>query len=257
MDIQQAREDIVEVGRRMYQRRLIVGLDGNVSVRLSSDHVLATPAGACKGFLTPADLVVVDLDGKPVEGGRASTELGMHLVIYRQRPDVDAVVHGHPPYATAFAAAGIELDRCLLPEIIVTLGRVPITEYATPSTEEVGQAVRRVVSEHDAFLLRNHGAVAVGQGLLPTYYKLETVEQLAHITFVAEMLGGARALDREQVAKLHAIRSVYGLDRAAPACRTAEEPSSEGSPSASGRPARDRLAEIVAEEVARVLRSES
>jgi L-fuculose-phosphate aldolase len=256
MDIQRVREEIVEVGRRMYEHRLVVGLDGNVSARVSPERVLATPAGVCKGFLNPQDLILVDLDGRPVEGGRPSTELGMHLVIYRQRPDVDAVVHGHPPYATAFATAGIDLDRCLLPEIVVSLGEVPVTDYATPSTEEVGEAVRRVATDHDAFLLRNHGAVAVGRGVLSTYYKLETVEHLAHITFASEMLGGARALDQEQVAKLHAIRSVYGLDRPVPACRVAEEEAAGAAPE-TPPPSSDRLADVVAEEVARILRERS
>jgi L-fuculose-phosphate aldolase len=248
----------------MYQYRLVVGLDGNVSARVGEDRVVATPAGACKGFLKPEDLVLVDLDGRPIDGGRPSTELEMHLVLYRQRPDVDAVVHGHPPFATAFATAGIDLDRCLLPEIVVSLGRVPVTTYGTPSTGEVGEAVRAVADEHDAFLLRNHGVVALGRGVLPTYYKLETVENLAHITFVAELLGGARSLSDEQVRKLQAIRSVYGLDRPVPACRTADDPRpAAGRPAAptglselsgSLRPAAtDDLAAVVAEEVARAL----
>lgn len=217
--LQQARNDLVAAGRAMRSARLVVAREGNLSVRLGPDRVLVTPAGADKGCLDAHELVVVDLDGAVVEGGRASTETGMHLEIYRRRPDVGAVAHGHPPHATAFAVAHRPLDACLLPEVVTTLGCVPLTRYATPSTGEVAEAVAEVCSDHDCFLLRNHGAVAAGPTPGVAVERLETVEQLATVTWLAEALGGARPLDRAQVDALMRIRSVYGLSGPLPDCR--------------------------------------
>lgn len=201
---------------------LVVATEGNLSARVGGDRVLTTPAGRDKGELAAADLTLVDLQGRVIEGPRPSTELEMHLAVYRVRPDVGAVVHGHPPYATAFAAAHRPLDACVLPEVVVTLGCVPLSEYGTPSTPEVAAAVEALARDHDALLLRNHGAVAMGADPRRALYTLETVERLAQITWLAESLGGAKALDREQVDRLLAVRSVYGLMRAVPSCRPAD-----------------------------------
>ncbi len=224
----------------MYSLRLVVGNDGNLSARVGADRVLTTPAGSCKGFLQPNDLVLVDMQGHVVSGGRPSTELPMHLAAYSRRVDVEAVVHGHPAHATAFAAAGRALDACVLPEVVTTLGRIPVTDYGTPSTSEVPRVVTDVVGNHDAFLLRNHGAVAVGTSVFDALAKLETVEHLAQITLLANQLGGATVLSRAQVDRLVEIRGVYGLEGPVPDCSAADE-STENDGLAD-----DRLADVVA-----------
>ncbi|HSA24843.1 MAG TPA: class II aldolase/adducin family protein, partial [Myxococcota bacterium] len=155
----QARQELVEYGRRLWLRGFVAANDGNLSVRLDGERVLTTPTGVSKGFMAPDDLLVTDLGGARVEGrGRPSSELPMHLEIYRGRPDVRAVVHAHPPVATAFAVAGIPLDQCLLPEMVVSLGAIPIAPYGTPSTEEIPASIRPFVPRCDAVLLANHGA---------------------------------------------------------------------------------------------------
>src|SRR6202162_1386963 len=177
------RADIVEVGRRMYARGYVASNDGNISIRLDDDTVLTTPKNVSKGFMTPDMCVVTDLAGKKIRGTRdASSELLMHLEVYRNRPDVRAVVHAHPPTATGFAVAGIPLDRAVLAEVICTLGSIPLAEYATPSTRELPDAVRKYIKAHDGMLLANHGALTVGGDLYSAYFKMETVEHFAKIS---------------------------------------------------------------------------
>ena len=215
----QLRADIVEVGRRLYARGYTASNDGNVSVRLSEGRVLTTPKSVCKGFMTPEMLVVVDLDGRKIEGERdASSELKMHLEVYRQRPDVRAVVHAHPPLATGFAVAGIPLDRAVLAEVVTTLGSIPIADYATPSTEELPAAVRQYIRAHDGLLLANHGALTVGHELFAAYFKMETVEHFAKISLVARLLGGERLLSQQEVERLQGLRGMYGIASPAPIC---------------------------------------
>lgn len=216
-----ARRQIVAAGRAMRARQLVVAREGNLSARVGVDLFLTTPAGADKGELAERDLVLVDGRGEPVAGGRPSSETPMHLAIYEVRSDVAGITHGHPPHATAFALAGRALDRCLLPEVVVDLGRVPLSEYGTPSTEEIPTAVRSVARDHHAFLLRNHGAVSMGPDVRSALDRLETVEQLARITLFAEMLGGAQGLDEAQVRALMDIRGGYGLSGSVSACATA------------------------------------
>jgi L-fuculose-phosphate aldolase len=171
----QLRADICEVGRRMYARGYTASNDGNISVRLGPDRLLMTPASVCKGFMSPDMMVITDLDGNKIAGERTpSSEMQMHLEVYRRRPDVQAVVHAHPPIATGFAVAGIPLDRAVLAEVVCTLGSVPIAEYATPSTKELPEAVSKYVQAHDGMLLANHGALTMGKDLFSAYYKMET-----------------------------------------------------------------------------------
>ncbi|HKK69973.1 MAG TPA: class II aldolase/adducin family protein [Candidatus Krumholzibacteria bacterium] len=217
------RDELVEVGRCMRDRGLVVATEGNLSVRLDAERVLATPAGADKGRLRAADLVEVDLAGRVIGAGRASTELDMHLAIYGIRPDLQAICHAHPPHATAFAAAHRALDACVLPEVVCTLGAVPLSAYGTPSTSEVADAVRAVFADHDACLLRNHGAVAAAAGPTAAMYVMETVERLAQVTWLAENLGGVRSLGREEVDRLLSIRGVYGAERPVPPCRACDD----------------------------------
>jgi L-fuculose-phosphate aldolase len=213
------RADIVEVGRRLYARGYTASNDGNISVRLGSDRLLMTPTSVCKGFMTVDMMVITDLDGKKLEGERnPSSEMQMHLEVYRRRPDVNAVVHAHPPLATGFAVAGIPLDRAVLAEVVCTLGSVPIAEYATPSTKELPAAVGKYVQAHDGMLLANHGALTLGKDVFSAYYKMETIEHFAKISLVARLLGGERILSREEVFRLQDLRGHYGIAAPAPIC---------------------------------------
>jgi len=218
------RADIVEVGRRMYARGYTASNDGNISVRLGSDRLLMTPKSVCKGFMTPEMMCITDLTGRKLEGDRdPSSEMQMHLEVYRQRPDVQAVVHAHPPTATGFAVAGIPLDRAVLAEVLTTLGSIPIAEYATPSTRELPEAVRKYIKAHDGMLLANHGALTVGSDLFAAYYKMETIEHFAKISLVARLLGRENLLSREEVMRLQDLRGSYGIKAPAPICAETQE----------------------------------
>ena len=219
MNESQLREAIVEVGRRLYARGYTASNDGNISTRLDDRRLLMTPKSVCKGFMSPDMMVVTDLEGKKLAGERdPSSEMQMHLEVYRQRPDARAVVHAHPPIATGFAVAGIALDRAVLAEVVTTLGSVPIADYATPSTKELPEAVRKYVKAHDGMLLANHGALTLGADLFGAYYKMETIELAAHISLVAWQLSGARVLSRKEVDRLQGLRGMYGIAAPAPIC---------------------------------------
>ena len=225
---QQLRADIVEVGRRLYARGYTASNDGNISVRLDDRRLLMTPKSVCKGFMDPAMMCITDLDGVKLAGDRdPSSEMQMHLEVYRQRPDVQAVVHAHPPIATGFAVAGIPLDRAVLAEVVTTLGSVPIAEYATPSTRELPEAVRKYVKAHDGMLLANHGALTLGADLFAAYYKMETIEHFAKISLVARMLGGERLLSRDEVFRLQGLRGMYGIAAPAPLCADPDDASDQ------------------------------
>ena len=219
MSERQLREDIVEIGRRLYDRGYTASNDGNISVRLDAGRLLMTPKSVCKGFMTPEMMCITDLDGRKLAGERdPSSEMQMHLEVYRQRPDAVAVVHAHPPTATGFAVAGIPLDRAVLAEVVTTLGSVPIAEYATPSTKELPEAVRKYVKAHDGMLLANHGALTLGGDLFAAYYKMETIEHFAKISLVARLLGGENLLSRKEVDRLQGLRGMYGIASPAPIC---------------------------------------
>src|SRR5690349_22272563 len=219
MSVESLRADIVEIGRRMYARGYTASNDGNISVRIDIDRLLMTPKSVCKGFMTPDMMCVTDLSGKKIAGDRdPSSEALMHLEVYRQRTDVNAVVHAHPPIATGFAVAGIPLDRAVLAEVLTTLGSIPLAEYATPSTSELPAAIRKYVKAHDGMLLANHGALTVGADLFSAYYKMETIEHFAKISLVARLLGGERLLSREEVDRLQGLRGMYGIAAPAPIC---------------------------------------
>jgi L-fuculose-phosphate aldolase len=193
--------------------------DGNISARLDDSRLMTTPKSVSKGFMTPDMLVVVDYEGRKVSGDRdPSSELPMHLEIYRNRPDVRAVVHAHPPLATGFAVAGIPLTRAVLAEVITTLGSIPIAAYGTPSTAELPAAVRKYIKAHDAMLLANHGAVTCGVGVLSAYYKMETIEHFAKISLVARLLGRENLISRAEVERLQGLRGTYGIASPAPLC---------------------------------------
>jgi L-fuculose-phosphate aldolase len=213
------RAHIVEVGRRLYARGYTASNDGNISVKLDDGRLLMTPKSVCKGFMSPEMMCITDLDGKKLAGERdPSSEMQMHLEVYRQRPDIRAAVHAHPPIATGFAVAGIPLDRAVLAEVVTTLGSVPIADYATPSTRELPDAVRRYIKAHDGMLLANHGALTVGSDVFAAYFKMETIEHFAKISLVARLLGGERLLSRQEVDRLQGLRGMYGIAAPAPIC---------------------------------------
>jgi L-fuculose-phosphate aldolase len=212
MNLQQAKADIIHVGKRMYDRGYVASNDGNISVRLSEDRLLVTITGVSKGFLTSEQLVVIDYDGNLVSGSnKPSSEIKMHLMVYQERPDIHAVAHAHPPTATGFSVAGIPLTECLLPEVIVALGSIPIIEYGTPGGMELVEPIRKYVHDYDAFLLENHGALTIGPNVINAYHKMETMEHFAKIYLVARMLGNVNTIGDEDVGKLLNLRERFGV----------------------------------------------
>lgn len=214
------REEIVRVCRRMYEKGWVAANDGNVSVRMGPEEILCTPTALSKSMVSEGDLIICDLNGCKVRGVRECTsEIHMHLAAYRMRPDVMAVVHAHPPFATGFAAAGRALNKALLPEVVVQLGAVPLAPYGLPGTPALAEGMRPFISTYDAILLENHGCTTFGADVWQAFFRMETVEHLAHVTFVAELVGGARALPRSEVEKLFASRARYNVHSAAgPQC---------------------------------------
>ena len=210
MDEQTARRQIVEIGNLLYERSYVVSSDGNVSVRLDDGRIVATPTMMCKGRMTEDSLAVTDASGKPLTQRKPSSELAMHLLIYRERPDVKAVCHAHPPHGTAFAVAGLPIDQPILSEVILTLGCVPLAAYGTPSTDELTEAMRPLVKHHNALLMANHGAVAYGSDLWQAFDRLETLEHTARIAILARMLGGSKNLPADAIEKLINVREAAG-----------------------------------------------
>jgi L-fuculose-phosphate aldolase len=210
MDEQTARREIVRVGKLLYERGYVVSSDGNVSVRLDDGRVVATPTQTCKGRMSEDSLCVTDLEGKPLDERRASSELAMHLLIYRERADVRAVCHAHPPHGSAFAVAGLAIDQPILSEVILTLGCVPLAEYGTPSTDELTDAMRPLVKHHNALLMANHGAVAYGADIWQAFDNLETLEHTAKIAILSRALGGSRKLSPDAIEKLINVREAAG-----------------------------------------------
>ena len=209
---QQHRQDIVDIGKLVWQKGWVASNDGNISIRLEKNRILCTCTGISKGMMTPDDLIICDLDGNKLEGSRERTsEIAMHLTIYQMRPDVQAVVHAHPPVATGFAVAGRPLTQALLPEVIVGLGCVPLAEYGLPGTPALTDGMLPYIPKYDAILLGNHGSVCYAEEVYKAFFKMETVEHFARITLVAEMLGGPKVLPREEVDKLFDSRSRYGV----------------------------------------------
>jgi len=216
----QLRQEIVQVGRLMYDKGLIVSNDGNISGRLNPGRLLITPSGLHKGFLEPGDILLIDEDGQRIGPGsinnrklKPTSELPLHLEAYRQRPDIDAVVHAHPPISITLSIAGIPMADCLLPEVIVSLGLIPTTEYATPASRESIRAIRDLITNHDALILQRHGSVTVGDTPMQAFMRLETVEQNARIAFMLAQLGVVNPLPPEEVAKLLKQREALGLAR--------------------------------------------
>jgi len=200
------REDLIRFGRLCYERHMLVSMDGNLSALLPDGNILATKAGCHKGFLCDEDLVVIDRQGRRLRGAGAPTsEIHMHLACYEERPDVRAVVHAHPPISIAFTIAGVSMARCVLPEVVLTLGTIPTVDYATTGTHTLADAIRPHIRDHDAILMDRHGAVCLGKDLLSAFCNLETMEHTALITKTARDLGGIRELPPEEAVKLRSM----------------------------------------------------
>lgn len=221
------REEIVEIGRLVFQKGWVAANDGNITARMDQDRIMATPTGVCKGMMHPDDLIVVDMQGNKIYGRKERTsEIAMHLTIYNLRPDVRAVVHAHPPVATGYAAAGKPLNLALLPEVIIALGCVPLADYGLPGTNALTDPLLPYIPKYDAILMGNHGAVCYGEDVFKAYFRMETVEHFARISLVAELLGGANILPRTEVDKLLDSRTRYGVKTKAggvPGCPLAAE----------------------------------
>ncbi|ERL04939.1 class II aldolase/adducin family protein [Mitsuokella sp. oral taxon 131] len=214
MAYEKIKDEICDVCHKMWQLGWVAANDGNVSVKLPDGTLMVTPTGISKSFITPEKLVHIDRDGKILEaeeGYRPSSEIKMHLRCYKEREDVGAALHAHPPTATGFAVAHVPLDRYDMIETVATLGSIPITPYGTPSTQEVPDAIAPYLAEHDAVLLENHGALTVGATLIDAYYRMETVELFAKINLTAYMLGGPKEISRENIDKLIELRKYYGI----------------------------------------------
>jgi len=206
------RRAICNLGSLCYQRNYIVGADGNLSARMSDGSVLITPAGAMKGFLEPHQIAHIDMDGAVLDRGpKPSSEAGIHLVSYAERPDVKAVVHAHPPHAVALTIAGIDLQAPFIPEIVVTIGGIPTAQFGTPGTPELAESIRAIVRCSDTVLMTHHGSVTLGSNLMDAYKKLDMVEHTARILYLAHTVGPAQPLSPEYVKKLLATRGMLGI----------------------------------------------
>jgi L-fuculose-phosphate aldolase len=206
------RQDIVEVGKLVYRKGWVAANDGNITIRLDGESILATPTGVSKGMMHPDDLIIMDYEGRKLLGQKEGTsEILMHLTIYKMRPDIRAVVHAHPPVATGFATTGRSLNQALLPEVIIGLGCVPLAAYGLPGTPALTEPMRPLIPKYDALLMANHGAVCYGEDVWKAFFRMETVEHFARINLVAELLGGPNVLPREEVTKLLESRTRYGV----------------------------------------------
>lgn len=217
------RKQIVEVGKRIWLRGYVAANDGNITVLLNDDEVLTTPTGVSKGFMTTDMIIKCDRQGNVITKNskyRPSSELKMHLEVYKERPDVKSVVHAHPTYATSFAVAGIPLDKCVLPEAIIVIGAVPIAPYGLPSTSEIPDRIRPYIKNSDAILLENHGALTLGSDLFNAYYKMETLEHTASIVWKAIQLGNLNVLPPAERDRLLQLREKFNLPGRVTACST-------------------------------------
>ena len=208
------REQICDVCHKMWQLGWVAANDGNVSVKLEDGTFLATPTGISKSFITPEKILHIDSNGEVIEGqagAKPSSEIKMHLRCYEERDDVGAVVHAHPPTATGYAVAHLDLDRYTMIETIIAIGSIPVTPYGTLSTYEVPDAIAPYLQEHDVLLLANHGALTVGADLITAYYRMETLELYAKISLTAHLLGGEKEVSKENIDRLIGMRKSYGV----------------------------------------------
>ncbi len=254
------KKQICEIGQRIYNKGMVAANDGNISVKISENEFLCTPTGVSKGFMTPEFICKVDKNGNVIQankGFKPSSEIKMHMRVYKERPDVQSVVHAHPLYATSFAIAGIPLTEPIMPEAVIALGCVPIAEYGTPSTEEIPDAVSKYLQYYDAVLLENHGALSYSDSLINAYYKMESLEFYAQLLYQSKVLGGPKTLSEAQVQRLYEIRRQFGLKGKHPAnlCPNAKagKPSCHGCGGSCGsHDSADLIAEITKQVMAQL-----
>lgn len=258
------KKEICEIGRRIYSKGMVAANDGNISVKISENEFLCTPTGVSKGFMTPEYICKVDAEGKVLQankGFKPSSEIKMHLRVYKERPDVNSVVHAHPMYGTAFAIAGIPLTQPIMPEAVIALGCVPIAKYGTPSTVEIPDAISEHLQYFDALLLENHGALTYADSLMSAYMKMESLEFYAQLLFLARQLGGPKELDTNQVERLYELRREMGMTGKHPAnactnkdgissCHSCGEACSSSKPTQSA--GSDMIAEITRQVIAQL-----
>ena len=212
MNTEELKEQVCDICHKMWQLGWVAANDGNVSVKLDENAFLVTPTGISKSFITPEKLLIITKDCEIIEGTagyKPSSEIKMHLRCSQERDDVGAVVHAHPPAATGFAVAHLPMDRYTMIESVITLGSVPLTPYASPSTYEVPDAIAPYLQEHDVMLLENHGALALGCDVITAYYRMETLELWAKISINAHILGGEKEISRENIDRLCRMRADY------------------------------------------------
>jgi L-fuculose-phosphate aldolase len=200
------KKELIDMCHKVYEKGFVSGFDGNISVRASKNTFFITRSAVCKGDVTFNDILEIDSNGKIVDGkGKISTEFKIHLFVYAHREKVNAVIHCHPIYATAFAASKSTLDKPIFPEVVLTLGRIPLCEYATPSTNELHESMNSYIDYANVFLLQNHGAVAVGRNLKEAYYRMEKLEHYSKTVFIAKQLGGENEIPKQKLAELYSI----------------------------------------------------
>jgi L-fuculose-phosphate aldolase len=221
---------IIEIGRRIWIRGYVASNDGNISVRLNDNELLTTPTGVSKGFLTEDMIIKTDMNSKVISGNpkyKPSSEVKMHIEVYKERSDIKSVVHAHPPYATSFAVAGIPLNKCVLPEAVIVIGAVPTAKYGLPSTMEIPDAIREHIKNSDVILLENHGALTLGSDLLNAYHKMETLEHTANIIWKAIQLGNMNVLPEYERNRLMGLREKFNLPGRVTTCDCSPMPNSE------------------------------
>ncbi|MGZ9586928.1 class II aldolase/adducin family protein [Paenibacillus marinisediminis] len=235
----EAKKMICEIGRRMYNKNFVAANDGNITIKTGPNTIWATPTGVSKGFMTPDMLVKLDLSGKVLAGKRKpSSEIKMHLRVYKENPNVTAVVHAHPPVATSFAIAGIDLDKAVSPEAVVILGTVPVAPYATPGTEEVPNSIAPYCKDYNAVLLANHGALTWGTDIIEAYYRMESLEHYAlMLMYSGRIINQANELNCNQVSDLITIRAKMGITSGGtPACKYPSDETGSGQAAAASEP---------------------
>ena len=251
----------VELGRRIWERNYVAANDGNMTVRLNDREILTTPTGISKGFMTTDMIIKVDYDGKVISGNpkyRPSSEVAMHIDVYKERPDINAIVHAHPPFATSFAVAGIPLDKCVLPEAIIVIGAVPIAKYGLPSTSELPDNIRPHIQNNDVILLENHGALTLGTDLLSAYHRMETLEHTANIVSKSIQLGNLGIIPENERDRLMTLRDKFNLPGRITTCDATPMPSNSeptikvGNLNSSSSVSEDQIKEITASVIAKL-----
>lgn len=220
----EAKKWICEIGRRVYNKNFVAANDGNISVKVGPNTIWTTPTGVSKGFMTPDMMVKMDLSGKVLAGRlKPSSEVKMHLRVYNENPELNAVVHAHPPVATSFAIAGISIEKPVSPEAVVLLGTVPVAPYATPGSQEVPDSIAPFCKDYNAVLLANHGALTWGRDIIEAYFRMESLEHVALMHMYSNnIINKANELNCDQVETLMGLRKSLGIKTGGvPPCKPA------------------------------------